>query len=141
MRDHSVEVHIAADAATVWRIMTDFEAWPEWTASITSARRLDSIPLGLGSQVRIEQPKLQPATWTVTAWQPDHGFTWVSQSPGVRVTAEHRIAPLPEGCHVTLRVHFGGAMGWLIGLLAGKLTRRYLQMEASGLKAKAEARK
>ena len=45
--------------------------------------------LGVGARVRIEQPKLRPAVWEVSALEPGESWTWVSRAPGIRTTAIH----------------------------------------------------
>ncbi|MDB5345748.1 MAG: hypothetical protein JWP89_4125 [Schlesneria sp.] len=123
----------------MWQVLADVETWPQWTKSVRSVQRLDQTAMSLGSKVRIEQPKLKPAVWTVTIWEPEQSFTWVSKSPGVTVTAGHQIVPTSEGCRVILTIHFGGLLGGVIGLLMGRLTSEYMAIEANGLKHRAEA--
>jgi hypothetical protein len=133
-------ITIAAAPSHVWKILADVERWPAWTASVTSAARVDDVPLGVGAGVRIVQPRLRPAVWTITDWMPPQRFTWVSRSPGVTVTATHVLEPTPEGgCVVTLALRYDGILGALIGRLARKLTESYMTMEANGLKHRCES--
>jgi uncharacterized membrane protein len=134
--EHSVEIEATAEA--VLAVWTDVEHWPDWTASITSVHRLDSGPLGTGSQARVKQPKLPPAVWTVTELEPGRSFVWVSSVPGVRTAAEHRVTPTATGVTATLVLHQNGPLATVTGWFAGRLTRRYLDMEATGLKRRAE---
>lgn len=138
MRHFSKTISIAASPADVWKVLADVERWPQWTKSVKSVQRLDQKPMAVGSQTRIEQPKLRPATWTVTVWEPEKSFTWVSKS-GVTVTGVHEIIPTPRGCDVNLTIHFGGLLGGVIGFFAGSLTTEYMAMEANGLKRQAES--
>ena len=138
MRDFTTSITIAATPASVWEILTDVERWAEWTPSVRRIERLDAAPLGVGSRVRIQQPKLRPATWTVTEWQPAIGFTWASRSPGVVAIAQHAIERAADGSSVTLKVHFSGFLASVVGVLVGSLTRKYLGLEAAGLKARCE---
>lgn len=135
----SSTVEIDAPPARVWTIMCDVERWPEWTASMTSIERLDPGPLAVGSRARVRQPKLLPAVFVVTRLAPDAGFAWVTRSAGVGATGEHWIVPSGSGSRVTLSVEFSGALAWLVARLAGGLTRRYLDIEAAGLKRASEA--
>lgn len=138
MRHFSKTISIAASPAQVWRVLADVERWPEWTQSVKSVQRLDTASMTVGSQVRIEQPKLRPAIWTVTVWVPEKSFTWVSKS-GVTVTGAHEILPTSNGCDVVLTIHFGGLLGSVVGYFAGQLTTEYMAMEANGLKQRAES--
>jgi len=124
----------------VWTVLSDLERWPEWTASITSIERLDEGQLRPGSRAEVRQPRLRPATFVVTEVDPARGFTWVTRSGGVTATARHDFQPVPAGTRVTLAVEFTGLLGGLVGRLYGPLTRRYLRLEAEGLKARSEGR-
>ncbi|MEW2352763.1 SRPBCC family protein [Spirillospora sp. NPDC029432] len=132
-------VDIAADPETVWRHLIDFERWPEMTASVTRAERLDDGPLGPGSRVLIHQPRLAPATWTVTEFTAGGSFTWESRAPGVVTTGGHIVTAGPAGTTARLTLTQRGPAAPLIGLLYGRLSRRYVTMEAAGLKRLAES--
>jgi hypothetical protein len=138
MRGHQRKVRIEAPVERVWAVLVDIERWHEWTASVTRIERLEDRPLGLGSRVRMEQPKLRPAVWTVTEWRPDSGFVWEARAPGVRTIGGHHLAAIDGGCEVTLDLRFDGGLGGVAGMLYGGLTERYVGFEAAGLKARAE---
>ena len=117
----------------------DVERWSEWTPSVTRVERLDSGPLDVGSKARVKQPRLPTAVWEVTELEPDKVFTWVAGAPGVRTTGIHRVAATgDETCRVTATLLQEGPLGHVVGLLSTRLTRRYLQLEVHGLKARAE---
>ena len=147
--EQSTEVEIQASPERVWEVLSDVERWPEWTETVTKVTRLDAGSLGLGSRVRVEQPKLPPTEYVVTELDPGAGFTWVATGPGVRTTARHRIeAGAREadgtggGVRVRLSVQQAGPVGTVMGRLFFKrLTDRYLATEAAGLKARCEARR
>jgi len=132
----SITVEIPAPRQQVWTVMTDVERWPEWTESISRVIRLSPGPLQAGSRVRIHQPKLPPAAWRVTELIPGTGFTWVSVAPGVRVTAQHTAEEIPIGTHVTLSIRYEGLLGKLLARWTSNLNKRYLAMEAHGLKTR-----
>ena len=132
----SIEVLKTPDV--IWPVMVDVERWPEWTSSISMIERLDSGPFGLGSRVRIRQPKLKVMTWSVKEFELGRFFTWETRSPGIYVTGRHEIRPTDSGSLVTLTVN---QTGWLASLLSRfftPLTRRYVQIEAQGLKKRCE---
>lgn len=139
-KQFQTSVHIAAPPERVWAATIDIERWPEWTPTVTRARRLDSGPLRVGSRVLLHQPKLPPAIWVVGALGPGRAMILKSGLPGMRVIAHHRLEPEGEGCAVTLSVHFEGWFGGLLERWTGDLNHRYLALEADGLKRHCENR-
>jgi hypothetical protein len=139
MREFYFEIPISASAEEIWRVLTDVEHWPEWTPSVSRVEPLGAPPLVWGSRVRIYQPKLRPAIWQVTHWEPKCRFAWVTKQPGVTVVADHTIKTNSSGCSVVLGVRFNGVLAALVGFLSRRLVTRNLEIEASGLKARSEA--
>lgn len=134
----TISVDIDADPQRVWDTLMNVERWPEWTASMTKVTRLDAGPLGPDSRVRIEQPRMPPAVWQVTRFEPPVFFTWISERRGLRTEASHRLVQRPVR-GVELEVAQTGSLAWLLSLLYGRLTRRYVGMEAQGLKRSCES--
>ena len=135
-------VEIAATLGDVWAVLLDVERWPEWTSSMSEVERLDSGPLALGSRVRIRQPRLPPAVWRVTRLDPAQGFTWKAVAPGVTTVGDHRLTSADPGrVAVTLGIRRTGPLAPLVDRVFRNLTRRYVTMEAEGLKRRCEARK
>ena len=131
-------IDVAAPPARVWEIMTDIERWHEWTPSISSIERLDSGPFGLGSRARVRQPRLQPALFEVTGFEPGRSFTWAARSGGIAALAVHEVMPTTDASRVKLVLNLEGwpllALGWWVR----RLSVRYMTMEAEGLKRRAE---
>jgi hypothetical protein len=142
----SITTEVDAPPEVVFAVLVEIERWPEWTPTVTRVERLDGAgagaPLALGSRLRIVQPKVPPAEWTVTALEAGTGFRIVSRSPGATVEADHWIEPVAEGrrSRVTLSVTFGGFLGRGIGWMMRGLNERYLAEEAAGLKRRSEER-
>jgi uncharacterized membrane protein len=139
MRTFDIAIDIGAPADQVWDVMIDVERWHEWTASITSIRKLDGGPLKIGSRARVVQPKLLPAVWQVTRLEPGRHFTWQSGGPGMRVVGRHSVEPRGEGSRAMLSVQFDGLFGGIVARLLRNLNLRYLHLEAAGLKKRAES--
>jgi hypothetical protein len=95
--------------------------------------------LQVGSRVRIEQPRLPATVWTVSDLVEGERFTWTSTSPGVHTRASHRVVGTAAGSRVTLSIDQAGVLGRWVGRLCGGLTRRYVEMEAAGLKQRSES--
>jgi uncharacterized protein YndB with AHSA1/START domain len=137
------EVVIEIDASTerVWTCLTDVERWPEWTPSMTSVIRVGDGPLAVGSQVRIEQPKLGSMVWTVTELVVGQSFVWQAKRPGVKLVAGHYLSPQDAGTvSLTLTVDQKGLVGHILEPLTEKVAKRYVQLEAEGHKRSAEVR-
>jgi uncharacterized protein YndB with AHSA1/START domain len=134
----SVSVDIDAPPERVWAVMCDAEAWPQWTASVSDVRRLDTGHFDIGSRVRIKQPKFPPAVWTVESIEPGRTFTWVAGGPGFRNVATHSVEATATGSRATLSIDQHGVIGELFARLTADITRRYLDLEAAGLKRRSE---
>jgi uncharacterized membrane protein len=131
-------IDIDAPPDVVWPVMADGVRWPEWTASVTSVRRLDKGPLRIGSRALIRQPRFPPAVWTVTALEPGRRFVWKSGMPGMWVYGDHAVEPTARGTRATLCLTYEGLLARVMGRMTRGITNRYLELEASGLKRRSE---
>ncbi|MEX2230189.1 MAG: SRPBCC family protein [Dehalococcoidia bacterium] len=134
--EYSIDINAAPER--VWGVMTDVERWPEWTASMSEVRLVEGDRLAVGARARVRQPKLSASTLEVTELEPGRGFTWQAASPGVSFVGKHEIAPARAGVTVTLSVQFSGPLAGIAGLFTSGMTRRYVKMEAEGLKRRSE---
>jgi uncharacterized membrane protein len=132
-------IEIDAPPHLVWQVFSDVEHWPEWTESVTSLVGRDGADLAVGKRFAIKQPGMQKLIWQVTEIEPGSSWTWVQRSPGVRVTARHYVSAQPGGrTLVRQQLDQGGLLGALVGRLMVKKTKRFLELEAKGLKARSE---
>ena len=135
--DSSVEIDAAA--STVWDVFTDVERWSEWTASIERITALDGRELQVGNRFEIKQPRFPKLVWEVTAVEPGVGWTWRQRSPGGTTLATHEVVLLSPGrTLVRQRIEQRGILGTMFGVVTARLTRRYLDLEGQGLKARSE---
>jgi uncharacterized membrane protein len=133
-------IDIDADADLVWSVYSDVVAWPTWTASVTSVELSPSAPLAVGSRAQIKQPRLPRVEWTVTALESGREWVWENKAPGATSVAAHSVVASGEGrAHVELWIDQRGLVGRAIGVLVRRMTRRYLRMEAEGLKRRCES--
>jgi uncharacterized membrane protein len=134
----SIEIH--APQAQVWATLADVERWPEWTASMKQVDLVSGRPLALGSRVRVKQPRLQALEWKVTELVPGEVFTWTGSTLGVQCVGRHCVEPkTTDSVTVTLSLEQTGFLAPVIGRVMARLTRRYIDMEARGCKARSEA--
>jgi uncharacterized protein YndB with AHSA1/START domain len=133
-------IEIKVPRAKVWAALVDIQSWPLWSESMTKIERLDDGPFGMGSEALITQPNVPALTWKVVAFEPGESFAWQATARWVTTWASHQIAAAGDGrCVVTLAIKQSGALAWLASLALGKQTRRYVEMEAKGLKRYCES--
>jgi uncharacterized membrane protein len=132
-----VSITIDAPIEIVWSVFTDVERWPTWASSFTSVELID-VPMRLGAKARIRQPRLPTVAWEVTNWEPGRSWTWTATSPGARTDACHVLTRVGEGTVAEQSITWSGPIGRLAAFLYRSLTRRYLAIEASGLKQRCE---
>ncbi|EFC81170.1 SRPBCC family protein [Parafrankia sp. EUN1f] len=138
---YETSVTIDATADEIWAVLRDVERWPTWTPTMTAVDAAGG-ELREGAKVRIQQPRLPAATWTVTDLLPGAGFTWTSRAIGMTTVADHRITPGPNDGSVTVRLSLrqSGPLAPVVALLMGRLVRRYVDTEAQGLRIRCEER-
>ena len=131
---------VAAPPEGVWSVLVDVEAWPSWTPSMSRVELVTPGPLRLGSVAKVRQPRLAPATFTVTQYDEGKSFAWSTGNRLLRSTGDHRIDPAGEGSRVTLTLRQDGPLAGPIGVVYRRLIMRYIEMEAQGLKHQSESR-
>jgi len=130
-------ITIDAPVEVVWAVFTDVERWPTWTRSVTSVELIDG-PMRLGAKARIRQPQLPTVVWTVTDWNPGRSWSWTATGPGARTQASHVLTASGAGTIAEQSIVSSGPIGRLLAFVWRSLTRRYLAMEAAGLKQRCE---
>jgi hypothetical protein len=130
-------ITIDAPIEVVWSIFTDVERWPTWASSFTSVELIDG-PMRLGAKARIRQPKLPTVVWEVTQWEPGRSWTWTATGPGARTDASHVLMRVGNRTVAEQSIVSTGPIGRLLARLWRSLTRRYLAIEAAGLKQRSE---
>lgn len=132
-------IEIDAPPTLVWQVFSDVESWPEWTASVTRLSAVDGPGLAVGKRFEIKQPRLPKLLWEVTAVEGGASWTWEQRSPGGRTIASHEVIAQPGGrTLVRQRLDQQGPIGELVARLMRGTTKRYLELEANGLKARSE---
>lgn len=136
-----VTVEVAAPASLLWQQVADPLGWPPLTESIerVSWERGDSI--AVGSRARVAQPRLGENVWEVVEVVPGRSFTWRAAQPGLTTLGTHEVSEAgPDRSTLTLGIDQSGLLAPLLSLLVGARSRRYVELEAAGLKRGAESR-
>jgi len=133
-------IDIDARPQRVWDVLSDLEAWPQRIETVDVVELLTPAPAGVGSRVRLKQPKLPEGTWEVTVWDAPSYFEFRQKSGGVTTVAGHRVEALEEGrSRLTLTLDLRGLPVAVVGLFYKGLTNRYMTLEAQGMKRAAES--
>lgn len=142
MSEHRYEqtIDVAAPPENVWSVMVDVEAWPTWTASMTSVQLTTPGPLRLGSVAKVRQPRLAPTTFIVNEYDEGRSFAWSTGNRWLATVGDHRVDPAGQGSRVTLTLRQQGPLAGPVGAVYKGLIARYIRMEADGLKREAESR-
>ena len=130
-------ITIDAPIDIVWSVFTDVERWPTWASSFTSVELIDG-PMRLGAKARIRQPQLPTVVWEVTKWEPGRSWTWTATGPGARTDASHVLTVSGRGTVAEQSIVSSGPIGRLFAFMWRSLTRRYLAIEAEGLRQRSE---
>jgi len=136
-RQHSIEID--APSAVVWAVFSDVVRWPDWTPTVRRVVPMDGPDLAVGARFTIEQPRLPKLVWEVIDVDPGHGWRWRSTSVGTTTVGSHEVTPIDDGrALVRQGIEQRGFFAPIAGVLTGRLTARYLDMEARGLKTRSE---
>ena len=140
MLTYTSSTSIDAPAEAIWLVLSDVVRWPKWLPTVSQVEPLDGNSLRLGARFVVHQPKLRPATWTVTEIAEPGRFVWVARSPGLHMVADHTVTQdSPVASRVVLRFSFGGLLGGIIGRMFGSVTQSYLAQEGASLKERVES--
>lgn len=131
-------IDIEADPEKVWSVTEDVERWPDWSPTFDSIRRLDDDPFDLGCSVRVRQPGLPEAIWTVTQLERGRRFAWETKVRGMRMIGTHIMEPIEGGTRSILRLEIRGFTALLIAPLLRPAAARSLARENAGLKSRCE---
>jgi uncharacterized membrane protein len=133
-------IEINAPQQRVWDVLSVLEAWPQRIETVEEVELLTPAPIGKGSRVRLKQPKLPEGTWDITAWEAPSHFAWTQKTGGTTSVAGHRVEALGDGrSRLTLTLDMRGLLIPIVALFYTKLTERYMDLEAEGMKRAAES--
>ncbi|GIJ76841.1 Polyketide cyclase / dehydrase and lipid transport [Micromonospora phaseoli] len=119
--------------------MSALDRWAELLPTVNEVRRVDGPgPITVGSRFLVRQPGLAAATYQVTDWRPEAGFTWAARTAGVRTTATHVLHPEGDTTRLQLRIDWDGPGSRLVRVLFARRTRRLLEQEAATFASLAE---
>ncbi|HNP56541.1 MAG TPA: SRPBCC domain-containing protein [Gordonia sp. (in: high G+C Gram-positive bacteria)] len=138
--EHSVE--IAAPAATVWAVLTDFDAYGQWNPFVPHASCTLEPGTPIDMQVRLRGDNLRRQREFVNSVTPGRSFSY-SMKPAplglLRSVREQTVLPSGPGTsHYASHFQIDGALTPVVSTLLGKDMRRGFDDMAAALKQRAE---
>jgi uncharacterized protein YndB with AHSA1/START domain len=92
---------MSVPADSVWRVLTDLDAWPQWGPTVQRAELDDPGPLRLGSRGKVWTPIGVALPFEITEF--DDGRVWAWKVAGVPAT-RHVVTPHSRGCRASFGV-------------------------------------
>lgn len=142
MYELHTEIEIDASAERVWRILTDFDAYPCWNPFVQQVS--GDSRAGGQLEVQLHQPGSKPMTFRprVIERQERRSFVWLGRMIAPKIfDGEHRyeIEPLSaERVRFVQRERFGGVLVPLLRKTLDRDTRQGFLSMNEALKARAE---
>ena len=130
---------IAAAPETIWAILTNASAYPEWDPGVERIEGQIAPGEKITAYTKLSPGRAFPVT--VTAFEPSRKMIWASGMPLGLFKGERTftLAPQSQGTTTfTLREEFSGPLLPLIGRSIPNMTATFEQF-AAGLKSRAES--
>ncbi|HLM54824.1 MAG TPA: SRPBCC domain-containing protein [Pyrinomonadaceae bacterium] len=143
MIDIHTEIEIGAPPEVVWRVLTDFKAFPDWNPFVTSVSGEPEEGARLRITVKVPDGPVVKFKPTVLRAERARELRWIGRLavPGF-FSGEHFMKLEPaEGGRATRFVHGEHIEGLLLPFMGGTLrkSRRGYDLMNEALKARAEA--
>jgi hypothetical protein len=140
MREIHTDIEIEAAPGEVWRVLTDFAAYPLWNPFVTRAS--GELREGGRLEIFVQVPEGRGRKFTpeVLRVAPERELRWIGRLPLNLFNGEHIFRLEPAGQGRTRFLHgerFTGLMIPFMGSMLEKVRRGYLLMNEA-LKARVE---
>lgn len=139
-RSSTTTTVIHAPRESVWRLVVDFDAYPEWNPYMRSVQGRTEV--GRTLEVHLEPPgaKAQDVSGSVTVFKPPRKLRWQSRllAPGLR-DLEYEVIVVPLGPNRAQVIQRARYEGLLAALVDAEDTRAGLVQMARALRLRAES--
>ncbi len=136
----ATQITIDTPAETVWKVLTDFPAYPQWNDFIIKIE--GTADLNNQLEVHIQTSTgIQKVLPQVVKNVVNHQFEWIGKLPLGAFQGHHCFEIIPQGPQQVLFIHqehFSGWMSRLLLALIGKQTKAGFERMNQALKAEAE---
>jgi hypothetical protein len=142
MRTTTTSIEISAGADTVWSILMDFSAYPEWNPFIVQIEGVPEIGERLGARLRPPGGRAMTFKPRVTEREDGRFFQWLG-SVGFRgiFDGRHsfRVTPTEHGVRFEQSEQFTGILSPLLFRIYGERTEEGFRAMNEALRERAEA--
>jgi len=133
----SGEIEVAADANTIWEMMTSIDHWQEWNADVLSATLQGE--LAPGSKFIWKAGELT-ITSTISQMDRPSIFAWTGKTMGIKAIHIWKMVERGERVLVKTEESWEGLLPRLLRGLMQKMLKRSIDSGLLHLKAEAERR-
>lgn len=74
----------------LFRVLSQFSAWPDWLPDVKDVTRQDTGPPGRGSELLVSSSNRQ-RRWTISYWDEPEQFTLLTESPRFRCACAFKL--------------------------------------------------
>jgi len=115
---------VARPAEAAFALICEIEKWPVWLSFLKSARRIDSGPIGLESEVALRSaiPGEPEEFYEVDRFLSGHMISFVGVY-SIRRRIDFRVEEKSASCRVVVRIDYP-AYGGVLGTLYDRITSR-----------------
>ena len=135
-------IDIAAPPEAVLAVITDFEAYPQWTGEVKEVRIEERDDAGRATKAwyRMDAGALRDEHTLAYEYPSDSEVRWtlVSSNMMRALDGSYVVQPTEAGCHVTYQLAVDVKLP-MVGLLKRKVEKLIIDRALSGLKKRVEA--
>jgi ribosome-associated toxin RatA of RatAB toxin-antitoxin module len=137
----SDDITVAASIDTVWNVITDVGAYPEWTDGVEETQVLATTVEGYPHQAHFRvDAKVSEVSYTIQYRYDDYDVSWhlVEGELLSKLDGTYELAPDGDGTHVRYSLEVDVDLP-IPGFMKKRAARTILEQGLSGLKARAES--
>lgn len=141
MREIKTEIEIYASAVRVWRVLSDFDSFPEWNPFVI---KVEGKPIkGEILKIEVQLPDSMKLKFTpeILVAEPNKELRWVGNMPLGMFRGEHYYKIEPLGENKSRFIHGEYFSGWFVPVIfamVGKQTERGYHLMNQAIKDRAE---
>lgn len=120
---------IGASPERVWAVVSRFEDWPRWVASLKSVEQLTPGPLRSGCEFCIRVRSIPPVSlrMTITEYRPGESVILEGRILGTRLVRYYSLERMGNRTKLIAGGDAHGPLAWLVCRVGQRLNRQIVQ--------------